>query len=176
MKIQKLISGVLALSMAIAMLGTTTTAQEGIEVYNYEEEVSADTAENLTGLSTTPPTEQETGIFVPFDNNKPNSTWNLNSDGAYYVDGKANGTATLYTMYTFTGVTGMSISLINQRSTTLNVTVYKDNGLGTLLDSKVASFSVEGDSGGSKSISGLSKGSKYYVAFASPCDFFGYIA
>lgn len=153
--VKKIISVCLSVTMAISILALNASADDEV----------------LHGLSKTPPIIRDSEIST-YDNDYPTSTWNLSTDGMYTVSGKANGNAELYTLYMFTGVDNISISLSNNKNSTLTVTLYKVG----LIDSKVESFTVSANGNKGKLFTNLSKNSKYYFTFSAPCDFIGYIA
>ena len=124
--------------------------------------------EILNGLSKTPPVVKYSGIST-YDNNYPTETWNLSTDGMYAVSGKANGKAELYTLYMFTCVDNISISLSNYKDSALTVTLYKVSGF----DKKVDSFTVSANTNKGKQFTNLSKKGSYYFTFSAPCDFSG---
>lgn len=145
----------MSLIMAISTMAITTLADEEV----------------LYGLSTSPPVYNY-GEISTYDNNYPTATWNLSTNGSYYVEGSAKGSAYIYTKYNFTGVDSIAISLTNNSSSNLTVILYK-NGI---LDTQKGSFTVSANSNGGQLFTGLDENSKYYFAFSAPCDFWGYIA
>lgn len=152
---KKALSVCLSLAMTISIMVLNVSAEEDI----------------LMGLSKTPPVVEYGGIST-YDNNYPTNTWDLSTNGMYAVSGKANGNAELYTLYMFTGVDNISISLSNYKNSTLTVNLYKVG----IFDSKVDSFTVSANSNKGKQFTNLSPKSKYYFTFSAPCDFSGYIA
>jgi len=149
---------VLCLSFAMAISAITVT-------------ISAE--EKLFGLSTTPPVYDNGDENIsPQDNNYPTKIWNLSTDGMYTAEGEANGQADIYTLYRFTGVDSISISVNNQSNKDLKVTLYKYGLITTTVDS----FTVSADGHGGKLFLKLNSDKQYYFGFSAPCDFTAYIA
>lgn len=107
-----------------------------------------------------------------YDNTYPNSVWNLKTSGMYNVSGSANGKADLFTLYRYTGVDSIAISITNNSANTLTVKCYKH----TLLTTQIGSFTVPANSTKSQLFTDLDENSSYYFTFSSPCNFSGYIA
>ena len=69
-----------------------------------------DDAENLVGLSLTPP--NAVGGISPYGTTKPKYTIDLGKEGSYKISGTAE-SSTLYTNYSFTNVTSMTLDINN---------------------------------------------------------------
>lgn len=148
----------LSISSVIALSAMTTT-------------VSAENI-RLNGLSAIPPISSSSGI-APYDNNIPTAVWNLSTNGAYTVSGKGNGGAEIYTLYRFTGVDSIAISVSNNSNRALKVTLYK---AGVWSNSKVTTFTVPANKSSGLVVKKLDAKSEYYFGFSAPCDFYGTIA
>lgn len=135
--------------------------------------VTVSAEEKLYGLSVTPPAYNNGGNDIsPHDNNYPTKVWNLATQGMYTAEGEANGQADIYTLYRFTGVDSISISVNNWSSKDLKVTLYK-YGLITTIE---GSFTASANNGGGKLFLKLDADKQYYFGFSAPCNFTAYIA
>lgn len=134
--------------------------------------VSVSAEEVYRGLSDVPPTYSCEGGINPQNNDYPEEIWNLSTDGMYTAEGKANGYAPIYTLYRFTGVKSISISISNKSSSDLEVKLYRCG----IIDTTVGSFTVAANGNGGKNFLNLNSSGQYYFKFSAPCDFTAYIA
>lgn len=119
--------------------------------------------------TTTNPDYLDDGIST-YDNSIPSSTWNLSTKGIYYFSGNGTGQANIYTLYNFTGVSRLDMTVINTGDTSIKVRVRKNS----LIDTTVTTFTVSAGDTVVKSVD-VDKDNKYYLSFSSPCDFEGWI-
>ncbi len=135
-------------------------------------------ADELNGLTPNPNYfSTSVGDIVTYDNYIPTTVWNLSTSGVYNFNGSANGQASLYTNYLFTGVDTLAISVKNNhKSNALKVKVCQRINLGKNSISKtIDSFTVYSGNTYSTSVK-VSSSNRYYLEFSSPSNFNGYIA
>ena len=116
------------------------------------------------------------GYRVTRDNNPPTAVWNLATDGQCNIAGEAYGTADLYTLYRFTGVSQICASVRNLGiNYTITVTLRRCYSiLGIDYSLPVDSFTV---SPGTREIASfnVSSNKEYYFSFSAPCIFDGFV-
>lgn len=102
---------------------------------------------------------------------KPSSSHNIATKGTMSIYGQA-AYDDLYTNKYFTGKTSYSIYVYNEKGYTdyLSFSIYRSDG--TFIDS----FSVQGQTGKTISLTNASTSSKYYLKFEAPCHFSGSIS
>lgn len=135
-------------------------------------------ADELNGLTTNPNYfSTSVGDISTYDNTIPTNVWNLSSSGMYNFNGSANGQASLYTNYLFTGVNTLAISVKNNhKSNALKVKVCQRINVGDYSISKtIESFTVYSGNTVSRSVK-VDSSKRYYLEFSSPSNFNGYIA
>lgn len=109
----------------------------------------------------------------PYDGAKPDSTWNLKTKGKYSIKGSASQSA-LYTLYYFTGVESMDITINNKGNREITVKVYKliNNSKVDLLRSKKT---ISANDKKSWNV-GTKNDAKYYIVFSAPCTVTGTVS
>ena len=115
--------------------------------------------------------DTDSGTTVTRDNSRPTANWNLSTNGQYNFSGYAAGTADIYSLYNFTGVDPMCISVRNLGSTyTITVKLIKN----ALIDYTVETFTVAPGQRRVVTVD-VSSTSRYYLSFSAPCSFDGFI-
>lgn len=107
----------------------------------------------------------------PMDNNYPTSSWNLIDNGRYDFSGSANGSASIYTLYYFTGASNVHLYVCNDYSSSLHVYVKNQNFPHNTIDS----FYVSSGTGVNRQLS-VSSNTKFYLQFDAPNSFHGYVS
>lgn len=127
----------------------------------------------MIGLSTDEPVKS--GIFVPFDINRPTNSWDISDKGRYSFDGESDH-STLYTNYLFYGKTNYKIWCFNERSANLTIKVH--SGTFPYPVQKTVSIPEGNKSNGNGYSFTYNTGDsdeKFYLEFVAPCNAWGYV-
>lgn len=154
-KLKPIISIVICLFMIISTNNITAFANTGFNEYD-----------SITSNSLS------IGVDL-YDALKPSKTWNLKTQGKYSIKGSADNSA-IYTLYYFTGVESMNITINNKSNRDLTVRVYKliDNSKIDLLRSRKT---IPANDKKSWNV-GTKSNAKYYLMFSAPCTVTGTVS
>ncbi len=113
-------------------------------------------------------------MAAPCDNHFPSNTWNLSTSGKYNLDGSAQGSAELYTMYRFESDSGeINYTIYNNNNTTdIDVYYYKNGNLFMFHRHKLCTIAAGESQSGTISVD-----SNDYIVFSfiPPCNVTGTI-
>ncbi|WMX55071.1 hypothetical protein [Peribacillus sp. R9-11] len=150
-KISKL--GFLSIMLVVLMFSSTVAfAEEGESI----------------GVTTESPVTESGGITV-FGTGTPTTSHNLVSSGRMTFSGSAQG-SNLFTNKYFKGKSQVKVYVKNNHSTKLTLKIYKSTSV-------ISVYSETLDSGHTLTAfpSGLDKNGLYYIKFAAPSNFSGYV-
>lgn len=165
----------LALTAAVVTSGFSVNVSaaelesQGRDSNEFKNAVIYETQKNVGVNDVRPGVGVPNGIVL-YGTSKPDSIWNLSTQGGYGIEGSSNG-ATLYTNYLFTGKSSFTIKIRNNDNISLKFKLKRKD---LIFDNTIGSYEISAGKDGTVTVS-VDKSSNYYLEFTGPNKFRGTI-